>query len=469
MSSGSSGGMEQGTKHSSRCRAVLTASILSGDGEERRTRVGLRHQAGLGPHQYPKTQKLVDQQLEEAKPELLVCCPECKHWGGWYRLNRHKLPVLQQLHNQSQAKAQAEFCAQQIRRQLKRGGRVLLGHPWSGDLWKHPPIQRLLQSGQLTLHKAHMCAYNLQDPNSEQPILKPTGLAVSHEDMAQFALECPGHAHQLLAGHSSDGVNRSARAAEYTSMFVHTWLQCIRPHLCHFSSVQDSMSDCEGLKVEIQEVCAASEVMQVEQLVRKLHNNLGHPSTRTLLRILKNAGANETAVRAAEMVEKSCEICQQRQRPTPSLPANPEHVQDFNHKIGWDTKLLPGWKVNQQVKCMNIVDHATSFQVMVPWFEQETSELLKKLFLETWQRWAGSPVEVVVDGIRISTIAAKAHNQLGKVEKHGHLFEVILQKVIDQAQPKDRAEYEQCIIQTCNAKNELLNQEGVVTVPIGVW
>lgn len=103
---------------------------------------------------------------------------------------------------------------------------------------------------------------------------------------------------------------------------------------------------------------------------------------------------------------------------------------------------------------------------------------MKKTFLDSWQRWAGSPIEVVVDpaktntaeevfarleqdGTRITTIAAEAHNQLGKVEKHGHLFEVILQKVIDQVQPRDRTEYEQCVIQTCNAKNELLNHKGL--------
>ena len=426
-----------------------------------------------------KTQKTVDLQLDETRPELLVCSPECRHWGGWYRLNKHKLPVIQQLQNQRQARAQADFCAQQIRKQLKRGGRVLLEHPWSSDLWKYPPIQKLLNSGQLTLHKTNMCAYQLQDAENGQPILKPTGLAVSHGDMAQFALECPGHvSHQLLAGHTSDGVNRSARAAEYTPTFVQTWLQCIRPHLCHFSCVQDPASDCEGIKFTVHEVCAVSDAKQVEQLVKKLHNNLGHPSTRSLLRILKNAGANELAIKAAETMESQCEICQQRQRPTPCLPASPEHVSDFNHKIGWDTKLLPGWKVNQQVKCMNIVDYATSFQVVVPLFEQETSELLKKLFLDTWQRWAGAPLEVIVDpaktntagevfdrleqdGTRVSTIAAEAHNQLGKVEKHGHLFEVILQKVLDQVQPKDRAEYEQCVIQTCNAKNEMLNQKGL--------
>ena len=357
---------------------------------------------------------------------------------------------------------------------------MLLEHPWSSDLWKYPPIQKLLQSGLLKLQKADMCAYELQDAESQQPILKPTGLAVSHDDMTPLALTCPGHAsHQLIAGHTSDGVNRSTRAAEYTSVFVKTWLTCIRPQLCHFSCAQDSQqSECHSVMRDAHEVCAATEAKQIELLVRKLHNNLGHPSTRSLTRVLKNAGAHEMALKAAEAVESQCDICQQRQRPTPCLPANPEPAQDFNHKIGWDTKLMPGWKVNQQVKCMNIVDFATSFQVVVPLFEQETSDVLKRIFLESWQRWAGSPIEVLVDpaktntaeevferleqdGIRISTIAAEAHNQLGKVEKHGHLFEVILQKVIDQVQPKNRAEYEQCVVQTCNAKNELLNQKGL--------
>ena len=65
------------------------------------------------------------------------------------------------------------------------------------------------------------------------------------------------------------------------------------------------------------------------------------------------------------------------------------------------------------------------------------------------------------DGTRVLSIAAEAHAQLGKVEKHGHLFEVILQKVLDQIQPSSREEYEQCIVQTMNAKNELINHHGL--------
>jgi len=37
----------------------------------------------------PKVQRQVDEMLNEEMPELLVCRPECKHWGGWYRLNQH--------------------------------------------------------------------------------------------------------------------------------------------------------------------------------------------------------------------------------------------------------------------------------------------------------------------------------------------------------------------------------------------
>ena len=430
-----------------------------------------------------KTQAKVDELLEKSSPELLICCPECKHWGGWYRLNKHKLSLAEQLHNQRVAQKQADFCVAQIKRQLKRGGRVLIEHPWSSDLWKYPPMQKLLQAGKLTVHKANMCAYGLVDPNNKLPMLKPTGLAVSHSDMKHLAMECPGHdKHQGIVGHTHLGNSRSALAAEYTKRFVKTWYSCIRPQdqLCVFACVQDSPIKPVSSEGAVQEVLAAEvqDPQKVQTLLRKLHNNLGHPSTRTLVRILKHAGGSEQALKLAEQIEEQCDICQQRQRPTPALPTSPEKPTEFNHRVGWDVKNLPGWQVNQKVKCMNIVDFATSFQVMIPFFEKETSEVLKTIYLEAWQRWAGPPVEVITDpartnqaesvfqqlerdGIRVLSSAAEAHSQLGKVEKHGHLFEVILQKVIDQVQPRNRQEYEQCIVQTTNAKNELLNQHGL--------
>ena len=120
--------------------------------------------------------------------------------------------------------------------------------------------------------------------------------------------------------------------------------------------------------------------------------------------------------------------------------------------MGLDVKILPGWNQNQKVKYLNIVDYGSSFQVMCPFYENETGPLLKRLFDEHWLQWAGRPVEIIVDpaqtnlseafagaqeqsGIRVLSIAVEAHNQLGKVEKHGHLFEVISKKSWTQCSP----------------------------------
>ena len=209
-----------------------------------------------------------------------------------------------------------------------------------------------------------------------------------------------------------------------------------------------------------------------------MHNNSGHPSDRDLLRILKNAGASNKAISLAADFEKQCTVCMQRKRPTPCLPVSPSQHLDFNHRIGLDVKLLPGWQTNQRVKCLNIVDYASNYQVMLPFYEVETAGVLRTLLREGWLRWAGPPVEVVMDpattnmaesmispleqsGVRVLSIAAEAHNQLGKVEKHGHLFEVILGKVLEQVQPQSREEYEACVLQTTNSKNELISVKGL--------
>ena len=427
----------------------------------------------------PSVQKHVDKVLDEAKPDLLVLCPECKHWGGWYRLNQYKLPMWRRLANKQVAEKQVLFCIQQAKKQIKRGGRVLFEHPWSSNLWKFPPMRKLLKS--MHLCKAAMCAYGLTSPEGI-PIQKNTGLAVSHADMCHLAQTCPGHVeHKVIAGKCEDGELLSSKTAEYTPEFCRTWLGCVYSpcHLCHFQCLQDDDDMGAPISSAVECLAASDDKADPESLkstIRKLHNNLGHPSNRDLVRVLKNAGGTPAAIAAAEQFK--CEICIQRQRPTPCLPTSAHQILDFNHRVGIDVKQVPGWLPNQQVKCLNIVDWASSFQVMCPFFEAETGPLIQRLFQEKWQSWAGPPVEVLLDpartnlsaafqdplelhGSRVLSTAAEAHNQLGKVEKHGHLFEVVLQKVIDQVQPNSKEEFLACVTHTMNSKNEMINKKGL--------
>ena len=106
-----------------------------------------------------QTQREVDRILDEEKVGLLVVCPKSKQWGGWYRLNEHKLPTWKRVWNRKVAEKQVDFCIAQVKKQLKRGGGAIFEHPWSSNVWRYPPMVKLLNS--MFLCKTNMCAYGL--------------------------------------------------------------------------------------------------------------------------------------------------------------------------------------------------------------------------------------------------------------------------------------------------------------------
>ena len=64
---------------------------------------------------------------------------------------------------------------------------------------------------------------------------------------------------------------------------------------------------------------------------------------------------------------------------------------------------MPGWKANQRIKCLKIVDYASSYQVVIPFYEVETSEVLHHAYMNGWLLCAGPPVEVLMDPGRTNT------------------------------------------------------------------
>ena len=149
--------------------------------------------------------------------------------------------------------------------------------------------------------------------------------------MKALAITCPGHEqHKQVAGKCTDGENLSVKTSRYTPQFCDHWLSCLRNDalLCQFSCLEESpqVSECcpttTASESEAAQPCRISEVLasevdaptddQAKVELRKLHNNLGHPTNRDLVRILKNAGGSDQAVRLAS--EFRCDVCHNRQR-----------------------------------------------------------------------------------------------------------------------------------------------------------
>ena len=429
----------------------------------------------------PKVRASIKAELAQHPPELLVLCPPCTNEGGWSNYNSMFLSPAEFLRKRNESRLYIKFCCELYRQQVDAGGRALFEHPAGARTWKYPEMLHLMQKH--TVVNLHMCRYNLKLPNSEKLIRKSTRLVASHPEFQKLAKKCPGSSssehrcHQVIEG-SWPGVGQVSKfCAKYTPEFVKAVLECVPS----FPLSQEVLV-IDEVPVEHRHLIGAvssensSEPSdaQVDATLDKLHRNLGHPPNHDLVRILKHGMASEKAISRARNF--SCPFCQSQKQPKVPLPAQANRVFDFNDQVGIDVKHLPGWQPNQKIRALNIVDQASCYQRMIPFFETETAQVVRDLYAENWVVWAGPPKELVLDpsnsnlgenmvspteleGTIIRQIAAEAHWQLGRTERHGGYFEKILSRLIEQFSPGSKTEWLECV-RHAHVKNQMTQSYG---------
>ena len=428
-----------------------------------------------------ENRRKLKQELKESPPDLLVLCPPCTHEGGWFHLNATKMDALECLRLRARSRMFVRFCCELYRQQVALGGRAVFEHPKPSQIWKYPEVASLCRKHHVV--SLHMCAYGMKLPSSENFIQKATRLLVSHEDMQSLGRTCPGASdpahkcHDVVAGHDKEVGRVSTFAGKYPKQFVQAVLNTVP----RFQEAQEVLAvTCDSVPEicwdEIHAVSTKPEpsVEELKQALTKLHRNLGHPPNADLVRVLRFGQASSTALQLAK--DFACPFCESRAKPKAPMPAKVDRVVGFNKQIGLDVKFLPGWKPNQRVKALNVVCHGSSFQRMIPFFETETSQLLRRRLDDHWISWAGVPEEIILDpaqtnmaepvtgkaedqGCTVRQIAAGAHWQLGKTENHGGWFERILKKVIDQHHPTSKEAWLECVVQA-HVKNTMIQVHG---------
>ena len=131
---------------------------------------------------------------------------------------------------------------------------------------------------------------------------------------------------------------------------------------------------------------------------------------------------------------------------------------------GFGCQVLEGLATESEDTMLEHRGLASSYQVMVPLAGRATGESLRQALQERWITWAGVSEEIIADPdqanlsaaltvpqelagtqTHVSSTAAEAHWQLGKVEVHGGWFSRVLEKVLAEAMPRDRSTWLECV------------------------
>ena len=127
---------------------------------------------------------------------------------------------------------------------------------------------------------------------------------------------------------------------------------------------------------------------QMKRVIRKMHHNLGHPSTDELVQLLREARATTEAIQAAK--EHQCDICLRHSAPGRRNRVKMPKTRKFNEYVQIDVNNLKGHRL------LNIIDMATKFHVVVRLEAADTASVVRGL-RAGWMRWAGPMRVLVVD------------------------------------------------------------------------
>jgi hypothetical protein len=302
-----------------------------------------------------------------------------------------------------------------------------------------------------------------------QYIKKPTRLQCTDKGMAnELNLLSPGNHYHLPLEGSSPGVgNKAAASGVYQGVFCSCLSQAIVNIFinqdiedAHYINSEvyageetderndvdlDAISDVDpplpaedpDPKQEIQRRRGVLRRLDEEnrqaakRIIMRLHRNLGHPSNKELIRLLKSKNASDTLLQAAQ--EHECGLCDLHKRPTGVPVSSMPKDTAFNDRVQADTLWIkvPGVRNKQPVLMMS--DAMTRLLAARHLKAETTEEYIKQLEM-AWIGFFGPMKTLQVDehrawssdamrewetehGIQLVISPGQAHTRLAILER----------------------------------------------------
>ncbi|CAE7222193.1 unnamed protein product [Symbiodinium sp. CCMP2456] len=211
----------------------------------------------------------------------------------------------------------------------------------------------------------------------------------------------------------------------------------------------------------------------VQQVLRRVHTNLGHPPREVLVRQLATAGASDIALKGARALR--CETCLRVSPPHQPRVSKAFQARRFNDRLCADVIYVKDIRGGTHV-FLNLVDDATCYQV-APRLQSRSEDCVIATLVGGWFQYFGPPDEMAIDaegafrGMRFENLHAQlnvavrcvppdSHWQLGKAERHGQALKYNVRRLIHQFAALTVPEVNLCVIMACYAKNRLVRRSG---------
>ncbi|CAL1132729.1 unnamed protein product [Cladocopium goreaui] len=423
-----------------------------------------------------RQQVSVLEDIQRMKPRLLWVALPCTKWSPWQRLNyAHRRQQLRR--EQAKQRKLMKFTLDCAWEQLDAGREVAFEHPRDSGMWEDSALEPLINSPLMSQATFDMCRYNLRAVTDGGRLRKPTRVVASNRLLLDgLRLTCGGgHEHTATQGRNTrpagvytkefcraifKGYEKMTHSLWYhreeqtweampvgtTSSTSSASRSPPAPHQSHVRDAQvpprsedqrraDHQPDSDqqpGAALPGKEGAAgihlpSSVPNHIAKALKRIHQNLGHPSNADLSRHLRLAGAGDLAVKAAQAIK--CETCSRLTGPGTRRPGRVVRPLDFNQEVCVDTIALydvDGGKID----AISILDVATGYHLVCRIRGRKSADLLQD-FMDHWVQWAGPPLQVTCDeerglmkeftdgldmlGIRSRYTAGQAHWQNGAV------------------------------------------------------
>lgn len=210
-------------------------------------------------------------------------------------------------------------------------------------------------------------------------------------------------------------------------------------------------------------------------IIKKLHINLGHPTSDTLARHLSETKALQHLVEGA--ADYVCPRCAERTSPQRTTPGNLKDPSEFNDKISLDGF---EWTSKSGLKTyvLHSLDDAARFYLGHQ--THRDSQSLVRSVQSLWFQWAGAPMgwstrpssprpgwgihQPRVEGLPtengVQPVLSAARWQRGRIERHGGIIEEMLDRIDNDNPITTLEQFDEALRQCFHAKNTMSTVSG---------